>query len=92
MLKKHYDALWNAFPEDHYVSMVRVGQVISLKQCDVDLIINHSTSMAANKAILDILISRINSNKELFELCSVMEEMIVDRQKIVEVVEPLRNG
>ena len=91
-MKKHYHALCKAFPEDHCVTLVRVNDVISLKPCDIDFITNHSTSMAANKAILDILISRKASCKGLIDLCSMMEAIIADGQKIVEVVEPLRNG
>ena len=90
MFKKHYHALWKALPEDYCVSLAKISELTSLQQSEIDLITNQSTSMAANKAILDLMISRKGSCKEMLDFCSLMEGVITDRQQVV--VERLRNG
>ena len=91
ILKKYYYALLKAFPKDYITSLVTISQHVALKQCDIDLITSHTTPVEANKAMLDIVILHKGSHKDLFEFCSVMEMIIVDKQKR-KIVEQLRNG
>ena len=91
ILKKYFHVLLRAFPEDYMTSLVNINQLqlITLKECEVDLITSHATSVKANKAILDLMILHKGSHKDLLEFCSIMEAIIVDRKSIVE---QLRNG
>ena len=91
ILKKYYHVLWRAFPEDYMTSLINISKLVTLEQSEIDLITSHSTAVAANKAILDIMILRKGSHKDLLEFCSVMEEVIVDKQK-KKIIEQLRNG
>ena len=50
------------------------------------------TAKESNEAILSLAILLKASDDELLEFCTIMEAVIEDKQKVAEVVEPLRNG
>jgi len=58
----------------------------------LDKITGCSTAEKSNQAILDLAIALRGSDQNLMEFCSIMETVIVDKQKVATVVEPLRNG
>ena len=92
ILKKYYFALWRAFPEDYMTSLAKISAQLPLRDDAINLITSKSTSIGANKSILDILISFRGFDNDLMEFCSMVEAVIGDEQKVVQVVEPLRQG
>ena len=91
-MKKYYLALWRALPEDYMASLAKISAQLPLRDDAINLITCQSTSVAANKSILDILISFRGYDSDLMEFCSIVEAVIGDEQKVAQVVEPLRQG
>ena len=92
LLKKYYLKMWRAFPTDYMTSLVTISTLLPLTDDALNHITSQSSSIAANKAILDVLILFRGYDTELMEFCSVLEKVIGTEQKVAEVVEPLRNG
>ena len=92
VLKKHYHKLCKALPEDYMTSLTRLSQLMPLEDRAVDHITGQPTPIGSRMAILDMVILFKCSDAELLDLCSVMETIIGDEQKVAQVVEPLRVG
>ena len=94
LLKKYYNALWMAFPEEYFTSLTRIYSCKQLIIYDemLDKITDCPTAAESNQAILDLAIALRGSDQNLMEFCSIMEVVIEDKQKVARVVEPLRNG
>jgi len=92
LLKKYYYALLNAFPEEYFYSLSRIHELVTIWDELMDKITACPTAEESNKAILNLAIIFKASDDGLLEFCSIMEAVIVDKQKVAEVVEPLRNG
>ncbi|XP_065903832.1 uncharacterized protein [Dysidea avara] len=90
VLKKHYHKLCKALPEDYMTSLTRLSQLMPLEDRAVDHITGQPTPIGSRMAILDMVILFKCSDAELLDLCSVMETIIGDEQKVAQVVEPLR--
>ena len=81
-----------AFPEEYFDTLSRVHDLLTIYDEILDRIIACPTAEESNKAILNLAIIFKGSDDDLLEFCSVMEAVIKDKQKVAEVVEPLRNG
>ena len=81
-----------AFPEAYFDSLSRIHDLITIYDEVLDKIMECSTAKESNEAILCLVILLKASDDKLLEFCSIMEAVIEDKQKVAEVVEPLRNG
>ena len=92
VLKKHYHNLWKALPEDYMTSLTRLSQLMPLEDRAVDHITCQPTPIGSRMAMLDMVILFKCSDGQLLDICSIMETIIGDEQKVAQVVEPLRIG
>ena len=81
-----------AFPDTYFDSLSRIHDLITIYDEVLDKIMECPTAKESNEAILCLVILLKASDNKLLEFCSLMEAVIEDKQKVAEVVEPLRNG
>ena len=73
-------------------SLAKISAQLPLRDDAINLITHQTSSIGANKSILDILITFRGYDDDLMEFCSILEAVIQDEQKVAQVVEPLRQG
>jgi len=78
--------------DTYFDSLSRIHDLITIYDEVLDKIMECSTAKESNEAILCLVILLKASDDKLLEFCSIMEAVIEDKQKVAEVVEPLRNG
>jgi len=74
------------------ISIATIRALLPLPDDIIEHVTSQPTFITANKAILDIMILYKGSDSELIEFCSIMEAIITIKEKVAQVVEPLRNG
>ena len=88
MLNSNYVNLLQSFPEDYAACLNAVIEHITDEQ--TVLILDSSTSLAANQRILNCLIEQIRSKVEIITFCDYLDK--VGNVKLSQAVEKLRNG
>ena len=58
----------------------------------VEHVTGQPSSLTSKMAILDLVIVSNCSNAQLLDICSILESIIEDKEKVAQVVEPLRIG
>jgi len=84
--------LLKALPEDYFTSLAKLNEVITVDDKAVEHVTGQPSTIGSKMAILDLAIVSKCSNVQLLDLCSIMETIIGDEQKVAQVVEPLRIG
>lgn len=88
-LKDHYHTILRLMPDCYAVTVGKLQDYISFNQICVILSSNSSTD--ANKLILDYLIEKVNSKRELLIFCNRLES-ITTSHNMKSVINEIRSG
>ena len=73
-------------------SLAKISAQVPLQYDEVNLVASQPTWIAANKSLLDVVLLIKGYDNDLMEFCTMVEAIIGDKEKVAQVVEPLRQG
>ena len=88
-LKHRYHTILHLMPDDYAVTVGKLQNYISFDQ--ICGILSSSNSTIANKLILDYLIERMNSKREMLILCDQLES-ITTSHDLKSIINEIRSG
>lgn len=92
ILKKHYNALWRSFPDDHLVTLtVMCDECKNVDPHFTQVVASLQSLEQANKTMLNYIILIVNGDQQIMAFCDLMEKMI-NNPALSKVVSSLRTG
>ena len=76
MLRRHYKCLVGCLPDDHFVTLSALSNIIRVNDFFFDKTLNYTNSKRANKNILNLLIMMLSDDKDISGFCKVLRDVI----------------
>ena len=89
LLRSKYTDILESFPKDHEQTLGRLHHILPLDL--ISAVLSCVDSHAANKMMLDHLISNIKCKADLLDLCDQLDNL-TDSSKFVNALKELRKG
>ena len=87
VLRKYYKSLIEFLPDDHFVTLSAVSNIMRVKDPFFDEVLNYTNSKRANRKILDSMITLLSDDKDMNGLCNVLREVIGSKSLTLEFLE-----
>ena len=76
VLRKYYKYLVECLPDDHFVTLGTVSNIMNVKDPFFDEVLKCTDSKGANRKILDSMVMILSSDKDMNGFCNVLRDVI----------------
>ena len=87
MLRKYYKCLVDCLPEDHFVTLRALSNVMRVQDPFFDEVLKCTDSKEANRKILNSLIILLNDDQDAKGLCNIIREVIGSKSLTADFLE-----
>ena len=87
VLRKYYKYLVGCLPEDHFITLSALSNVMEVQDTFFDELLKYTDSKKANKKILNSVIMMLSGDKDTEGFCNIIRKVIGNKSLTAEFLE-----